>query len=135
MRAIGAGFVTGGVCAVLFLIGSCVQDWRTAKPQVSEVTIVDKHYAPGHYDTSCSTDPHTYIVTCNTYWVPPAWAVQYEDGAERFGIAVSSGTYEALRLGDRKILQYQLGGGYWHARYDEVLLLQRPPAEGTWPVR
>lgn len=127
-------FGVSAALAALVLCGSCVRDWWTATPQVTEVTIVDKSHTPGHYVQSCSTNAKGWT-TCHEVWIPPVWSVRYEDGAERFSTSVSSGTYNALALGDRKVLRFQLGGGYWHARYSEQFVLTPLTAEGSWPVR
>lgn len=122
---VGAVF---GTAALSLLVGSCVQDYRKSTPQAAEVTIVDKRYHPEHYVTSCSSDNHG-VTHCSTTYVAPSWAITYEDATRRFGLDVSSGLYKALRLGDRKVLNYDLGGGYWGARYNERILLQAPPPE------
>jgi hypothetical protein len=123
------------IVVILVLCGSCAQDWWTSTPQVTEVTIIDKAYHPGHYDTTCNTDGKGHV-SCTTDWIPPSWAIRYEDATERFTTSVSSGTYDALRLGDRKPLRYFQGGGWWHARYHEEFLLGPLVPEGpSWPVR
>src|SRR4051812_28239220 len=57
-------FGVSAALATLVLCGSCVRDWWTATPQVTEVTIVDKSYTPGHYVQSCSTNAKGWT-TCH----------------------------------------------------------------------
>jgi hypothetical protein len=124
----------GSIVAVVALVGgSIVYDRAKATPQVAEVLIVDKDYRPGHYDTHCSTDGHGHL-HCYQSWVPPSWVVEYAD-EERWRTTVSQVTFDALHVGDKKVLRYARGGGWWHARYDERFVLTPLAPEAAWPAR
>jgi hypothetical protein len=125
----------GGIVAVLALLfGSCVHDFAKSTPQVSEVTIVDKHHQPEYWSTHCTSD-NKGRMSCYPQYHPPSWRIRYEDGAQRFGTSVSSGTFNALNLGDRKVLRYALGGGIWGARYGERFVFGPMTGEASWPAR
>lgn len=106
--------VVVGTCV---LIGSCVNDYRTSTPRTIEVLITDKHYSPAHTDTYVTLDANGNSTIHSNYY-PESWTVEYAD-EERHTINVSSATYAALQLGERKVLHYDLGGGFWQARYNE----------------
>lgn len=115
------------------LVGSCVQDYAKSEPHVIDVLVTDKQHRPGHYDTNCSTDSEGRM-SCSTDWVPPTWSVEYAD-ERRHWLNVSQGTHDALRIGDKKVLRYDLGGGYWQARYNERFEFGQLIAEGSWPAK
>ncbi len=127
--------VVGGVIVVVLaaLLGSCVHDFAKSTPQVSEVTIVDKHDQPEYWTTDCTSDKGS--TTCRPVYHAPSWSVRYEDGSERFSTSVSSGTYDALKLGERKVLRFSLGGGMWHARYSEQFVFGPVTGEASWSTR
>jgi hypothetical protein len=114
------------------LVGSCVHDYATAKPQAHPALILEKSYTPGHYHTDCSS--HKGHTSCSTHWVPPSWSICYSD-EQRHWVSVSSGTYEALHIGDTRIVYFDLGGGPWHARYGERFSLGPVKPEQDWPAR
>lgn len=122
-----------GGMALCALLASCVQDYAKSTPQVVEVLIVDKRHEPGHYVTSCSTNGKG-VQSCSMRWVPPTWSIEYAD-ERRWTTSVSEGTYEAIRIGDKKVLRFDLGGGYWHARYSERFMLTAQSAEASYPTR
>jgi hypothetical protein len=122
------------VVVLLVFLGSCVDDFARSTPESSEVTIINKQYSPEHWDLQCSTDSKGYM-SCQNIYYPPSWAVWYEDGPGNFYATVAAGTYDALRLGDRKVVHYALGGGLWHARYNEQFVLGQSQAEAAWPTR
>lgn len=124
--------IIGGIVALLLLglTGSCVHDWAKSTPAVAEVVVVDKKYSPEYYTTSCTSD-NRGNTSCHPVYHGPSWSVQYQDGNEIHSTSVSSGTYEALKLGDRKILRYNKGGGYWQARYSEKFIFGAT-AEAKW---
>ena len=126
LKIVGAGLLLIATCAGL---GSCVYDWSTSTPQAVNVTIIDKSHTPGYYSTHCSTDDKGHM-SCSNTWNPPSWYITYEETFDRFSTSVSSGTYENLKVGDKKILNYNLGG-YWGIRYNEKFLLVTPSAESN----
>jgi len=127
----GTALVVVGIVAVCALLVSCIRDYSTATPQVAEVLVTDKQFYPAHYDQHCSTDSKGYM-SCYQSYVPPSWAVNYAD-EQNHSVTVSQGTYDALRIGERKVLRYDLGGGYWHARYNEQFQFGQIRAEGMPP--
>jgi hypothetical protein len=129
---IGALVALVGAIGLSLLIGSCVQDYRLSTPRVIDVQIVDKHYSPAHSDLVCTSDKNG--MSCHTNYYPESWSVDYADG-EQWSLSVSRGTWEALRIGDRKVLRFNEGGGWWHARYDEQFEFGALVAEGALPVK
>ncbi len=127
--------ITGGaVIATLALgglfIGSCVRDYASSTPRVVDVLVTDKRYEPDHYTVECSGDP----VRCTQTYHPPSWTVEYADET-RHWMSVSRGTYDAVSIGEKKVIRFDLGGGYWKARYNERFEFGPLVAEGSWPAR
>lgn len=126
------GIAAAVVIACLF-VGSCVRDYSSATPRVVDVLVTDKQHVPGHTTTDCDTDSNGHM-SCSTTYHPPTWSVEYADET-RHWLHVSQGTHDALRIGDKKVLRYDLGGGYWHARYNERFEFGLLVAEGSWPAK
>lgn len=119
----------------LFAVGivSGIYDCATATPQVIEVLVLDKDYSPPHDDTSCATDSNGRM-SCSTTHYGPTWSVEYADVA-RHTTTVSQGTYDALHVGEKKILRFNQGNGWWHGRYDEQFQFGPVDVEGVLPVK
>lgn len=130
------GSVVVGIVAIVALcslVGSCVHDYAKSSPMALDVLVTDKDYRPAHSDTHCSTDSKGYM-SCSTTYYPPSWQIEYAD-EQRHWTSVSQGTYDQLHIGDKKVVQFDLGGGFWKSRYNERFVLVPQVAEGSWPAR
>lgn len=129
--------IVAGCAAVLALITTCVQDYRSATLQMVEVRIIDKIHKPGHYEQQCSTqyiesgDMKVPITSCENVWIAPTWTIRYDDGSGSYSLGVNSGMFDTLTIGQQKWLRYYRGGGYYGIRYSEEFLLEKPLAEGA----
>ena len=134
--AIVIGWVIG-LILIVGLIATCVQDYRSATPRIVEVRIIDKRYTPGYYEQHCSTqyiessDSKIPITTCHDEWIAPKWIAKYEDAGDLHTLDISSGIFDTLTIGQQKWMRYYVGGGYYHARYNEGFLLDKPLPENV----
>lgn len=114
--------------AIAATIGGCVVDFAKAERDSAAVVIADKTFTPGHYEQDCNTDEDGKR-HCEDDWVPPSWALIYEDGEGRFTAAVTQGMYERLQIGQSALVLFWRGR-YTGLRYGQQFELALKPVEG-----
>jgi hypothetical protein len=120
-------------CLMVYVVGASIYDYSTSVLQIHEVLITNKNFIAGHYTHDCHIenlgDDKTpiYYESCHDTWHPPEWWIHYSDETNH-QMQISNGFYDIVRIGDKRWVKFW-EGGYWHMRYDEVLLLEKPQVE------